>query len=261
MIPEREGTGSVEESRAGRPLSGFTVELDVYSGPYEWLLALVLKDEVEIFEVPLKELIDLYLTGRDDASPDLLERDAEFASSASSLVLLKSRTLLPLSEPEPDFAEPEIDPAELAERLALYLKVRRGAEGIGARIERNAGYHATGHELRPKPGALRVDPKRLTLAARRIFSRLEEPSVAHLGSVTVTVQDLIAHIRAALSGRESLLFEDLTAGMDRLRQAVTFAAALSLAHEGSLALLQEEPLGPLTLAASRASDLPRPEAS
>jgi hypothetical protein len=36
----------------GRSLSDFTVELDVYSGPYEWLLALILKDELEIFEIP-----------------------------------------------------------------------------------------------------------------------------------------------------------------------------------------------------------------
>ena len=44
----------------GRSLSDFTVELDVYSGPYEWLLALILKDELEIFEVPLRELVESY---------------------------------------------------------------------------------------------------------------------------------------------------------------------------------------------------------
>jgi segregation and condensation protein A len=45
----------------GRALSDFTVELDVYSGPYEWLLALILEDELEIFEIPLRELVGLYL--------------------------------------------------------------------------------------------------------------------------------------------------------------------------------------------------------
>jgi hypothetical protein len=48
----------------GRSLSDFTVELDVYSGPYEWLLALILKDELEIFEIPLRELVESYLLAR-----------------------------------------------------------------------------------------------------------------------------------------------------------------------------------------------------
>lgn len=68
----------------------------------------------------------------------------------------------------------------------------------------------------------------------------------HLGPITVTVQELAALIQASLS-RGPVSYEELTRGMDRLRSAVTFAAALSLAHEGSLRLRQPEPLGPLTL--------------
>jgi len=49
----------------GRSLSDFTVELDVYSGPYEWLLALILKDELEIFEIPLRKLVESYMGARE----------------------------------------------------------------------------------------------------------------------------------------------------------------------------------------------------
>ncbi|MGH3090225.1 MAG: segregation and condensation protein A [Rubrobacteraceae bacterium] len=233
------------EGSPGRALSNFTVELDVYSGPYEWLLALILKDEVDIFEVPLKELISLYLQARDLASPDALERDTDFASSASSLILLKSRTLSPLLDPEPD-EEDAISPEELAERLSFYLKVRRGAEALKKRFEENAGHFSSGHELKPRPGKLRIDPKRVMLSAKRVFSRLEEPSVRHLGPITVTIQQLAALIRGSLA-RGPISYEELTRDMDRLHSAVTFAAALSLAHEDRLKLLQSEPLGPLTL--------------
>jgi hypothetical protein len=72
----------------GRSLSDFTVELDVYSGPYEWLLALILKDELEIFEIPLRELVESYIGAR-ESSPTRggLERDTDFAGSASALAL------------------------------------------------------------------------------------------------------------------------------------------------------------------------------
>lgn len=234
----------------GRALAGFTVELDVYSGPYEWLLALILKDEVDIFEVPLKDLVSLYLEARDPDSEVALDRDTDFASSASALILLKTRTLSPLFEPETEEEEGPVSPEELAERLSRYLKVRRAAESLRERLEKNAGHYPSAHELKPRPGRLRIDERRITLAAKRVFSRLEEPPVEHLGKINVTVQELAALIRTSLA-RGPLSFEELTQDMDRLHSAVTFAAALSLANEGSIKLLQSEPLGPLTLEPSR----------
>ena len=74
----------------GRSLTDFTVELDVYSGPYEWLLALILKDELEIFEVPLRELVASYLLARQPDAANGLERDTDFAGSAAALVLLRA---------------------------------------------------------------------------------------------------------------------------------------------------------------------------
>ena len=231
----------------GRSLSDFTVELDVYSGPYEWLLALILKDEVEIFEVPLRELVGLYLGTRDPAAPNALERDTDFVGSAAALVLLKSRTLSPALEADPDASEEDVvSPEELADRLSGYLKIRRGAEALGERLAANAGHYPSAHAPPPRPGRLSLSQERLTDAARRAFSRLTEPPVGHLGPITVTVQDLVSVIRHALS-RGPVSYEELTREMDRLRRAVAFAAALSLAQEGRIRLSQPEPLGPLTL--------------
>ncbi len=230
---------------SGRALSDFTVELDVYSGPYEWLLALILKDELEIFEVPLRELVGLYLQARDPKAPNALERDTDFASSAAALVLLKSRTLSPL--PEDGEEEEEIlSPEQLAETLTRYLMVRRGAEALRERFVRNAGHHPSAHVLPPRPGQLRIDSDRILEAARRAFSRSVEVPVEHLGPITVTLQELASLIRTALV-RGPVPFEELVRNMCRLRTAVAFAAALSLAHEGQLRLRQAEPLGPLTL--------------
>src|SRR3712207_6999433 len=127
----------------GRSLSDFTVELDVYSGPYEWLLALILKDELEISEVPLRELVALYLRSRNPDSPNTLERDTDFAGSAAALVLLKSRTLFPALDTDPEGEdEVPLPPEELAERLSEYLKIRRGADFLDRKSTRLNSSHA-----------------------------------------------------------------------------------------------------------------------
>ena len=229
-----------------RPLSDFNVEIEVYSGPYEWLLALILKEELEVFEVPLREIVDLYLRSR-PADELALERDTDFAGSAAALILLKSRALFPaVDEAGREDKEPELSPEQLAERLSMYLKVKRGAEHLRECFAQNAGFHPSGHALRPRPGRMRVDRRRLELAARRAFSRLEEPSVSHLGPITVTIQELAAVIRTSLS-RGPLSYEELVRGMDRTRSALAFAAAVTLASEGDIVLSQSEPFGPLTL--------------
>src|SRR5215210_3960274 len=167
----------------GRSLSNFTVELDVYSGPYEWLLALILKDELEIFEVPLRELVESYLVSREPEAADGLERDTDFAGSAAALILLKSRTLSPAIDAEAEGGEDEpLSPEELADRLTEYLKIRRAAEHLRERFASNAGHYPSAHTVPPKPGRLRVKSDRVTLAARRAFSRLIEPPVSHLRS-------------------------------------------------------------------------------
>lgn len=232
----------------GRPLSHFAVELDVYSGPYEGLLALILGDELEIFEVPLRELVTLYRIanppGEPGETPGSLERDTDFVDSATSLVLLKGRALIP--EIEEEAGEEPFSPEDLEERLTTYLKIRRAAEALRERFESNANLYPSAHALRPRPGSLRISPDRLTGAFQRALRRTAEPETGHLGPITVTLEELAARIQASLTGGP-VSFEDLVRGMDRLHSAVTFAAALSLASEGRVNLSQPEPLGPLTL--------------
>lgn len=244
-------TSTEQQPGRGHTLAAFTVELDVYSGPYEGLLALILKDELEIFEVPLRELVTLYRDTNPPSppgeSPGALERDTDFVDSATSLVLLKGRALVPTTDAEGEEAEGEaLSPQDLEERLVTYLKIRRGAEALAERFAENAGIYPSGHALRPRPGRLVVGKERLAKAARHAFLRTAEPKVSHLGPITVTIQELAALIRTSLV-RGPLSFEDLVRDMDRLRSAVAFSAALSMAAEGRLTLSQPEPFGPLTL--------------
>ena len=172
----------------GHTLAAFTVELDVYSGPYEGLLALILKDELEIFEVPLRELVALYRSAyspheQPEETSGALERDTDFVDSATSLILLKGRALDPALGTEEDEEDEELSPQDLEERLVTYLKVRRGAEALMQRFAENTGFYPSGHALRPRPGRLRLSDEKLAAATRRAFVRTAEPAV--LGMVMV----------------------------------------------------------------------------
>lgn len=221
----------------------FDVELDIYTGPYDLLLSLILKQELEVFEISLAHLVQLYCNSYQSAD---LERDTDFADSATSLVLLKSRGLFPGLSTESHLSETPINREDLATRLVTYLKIQRAADNLSLRLKDNARSYASANTLPPSPGRLRLSKKKLMRSARRIFSQPAEPDVSHLGEVSVTVQELATMIKDRLM-RGPISFEELIAGMDRLHAAVTFAAALSLSSEGRITLRQAEPLGSLIL--------------
>lgn len=237
-----------KESQADA-LAAFTVELDVYSGPYEGLLTLILKDELEIFEVPLGKLVNLYRSAYhapETKTDGALERDTDFVDSATSLVLLKGRALTPVPDAEEGAGEEYFNPQDLEERLVNYLKIRRGAEALRERFDRNAHFYPSAHSLCPRRRSLILSVDRLAGATRRAFLRTAEPEVGHLGPIAVTIEGLAALIRMSLTG-VPLSFEDLVRDMDRLHSAVAFAATLTLASQGYVNLSQKKPFGPLIL--------------
>ena len=125
------------------------------------------------------------LHGREERNPAEggLERDTDFAGSASALVLLKSRTLSPAIDAEIEGDEDEpLSPEELAEAHGMLEdSSRRRTSARTFRRERGPlpfGPHPA-PEARPPAG----QTERVSLAARRAFSRLIEPPVRHLGPI------------------------------------------------------------------------------
>jgi len=75
-----------------------TVSTSVYEGPFDLLLNLILKEEVELYEVSLSAIVDAYLTEMESLDTCDLEAATEFLLIASILVELKTRRLLPVHE-------------------------------------------------------------------------------------------------------------------------------------------------------------------
>ncbi|MDD5308101.1 MAG: segregation/condensation protein A [Deltaproteobacteria bacterium] len=112
----------------------YTVKLDVFEGPLDLLLHLIRKHELDIFDIPIAFITSKYVEYIDRMKELNLDLAAEYLDMAATLVLIKSRMLLPTP---PEEAIEDMDPGpdpreELVRRLLEYQKYKTAAEQIAA---------------------------------------------------------------------------------------------------------------------------------
>src|SRR5207302_4769533 len=112
-------SGPVQPVASGemRPES-LELDLDVFAGPFDLLLTLILKEEIDLLEVDLAEIVISYIDHLEQREELELEAATEFLVLIAALLELKSRLLLPGEEVEELI---ELDPGEAAEELLARL--------------------------------------------------------------------------------------------------------------------------------------------
>src|SRR6187549_4022860 len=107
----------------------FAVKLDQFEGPLDLLLHLIRKNEVNIHDIPISLITQQYLETIEMMQELNLDVAGEFLVMASTLIHIKSRTLLPRPDPAQDDAGLEEDPREaLVRRLLEHQKYKAAAE-------------------------------------------------------------------------------------------------------------------------------------
>ncbi len=119
-------------------LAELELDLDVFAGPFDLLLTLVLREEIDLLEVDLAEIVISYIDYLDQSEQLDLEATTEFLVLIAALLELKSRLMLPGDELE----EIELDPGEAADELLARLldahRYRAAADSLRRRLERAA---------------------------------------------------------------------------------------------------------------------------
>ncbi len=229
------------------------LELDVFAGPFDLLLAVLLREEVDLLEVELAEVVVAYVEHLEASGELELEVATEFLVLIAALLELKSRLLLPGADPELDELKPEEAIEELIARLLEYRRYSAAAGELGERFEANRGYLYRSAPL--PPGLRRVaveaasavyDPERLGAALGDLLAVPPPLDVSHIRP-TVSLERRLRALRDALSGRASIDFDEQFGGEDRLTQAVTLFALLELYRKGEVTWSQGEPLGPIEI--------------
>ena len=187
-------------------LTYLELDLDVFAGPFDLLLTLILREEVDLLEVDLAEIVIAYIDHLERRGELDLEAATEFLVLIAALLELKSRLLLPGEEIE----ELELDPGEAAEELLARLlaaqRYRAAAEYLGSRARARAGLPLplraaalrAAHALRsPMPGRSTTRRSCRGRSHTLLGSRRRSMSATSRSS-KVTVAERLAHLRALL---------------------------------------------------------------
>ena len=195
------------------------LDLDVFAGPFDLLMAVVLREEVSLAEVALGEIVVAYLEHLEDAGELDLDAATEFLVLIASLLELKSRLLLPAPEDEPSRElGPEEAADELLARMLEYRRYRDAAAHLSRPVRRRAPLHvplrAAAAGAAPRL-ARRRRPRSTSRdgSARRSATccgRRPSPTPATSGP-TVSLERRLAILRALLARRGRFDFDEVFA--------------------------------------------------
>jgi segregation and condensation protein A len=228
------------------------LDLDAFEGPFDLLLTLVLKDEVELADVEVAGVIVAFVERvAERGSPDL-EACGEFLVLMAALLELKARGLFP---DEDELAFDDLDPeeaaGELAERLALYRRFKAAAGWLEERLaaESDRYFRVGPAPLAPVPERPLApqDPTALGSALRLLAAEPPAPSLNHLELRFPPVSLFLDRFRAVLSRRRQFVFDREVDTLSRVDQAVAFLALLELRKAGEIKLGQPAPFEPITV--------------
>ncbi len=230
-----------------------SVKTPVYEGPLEVLLELIEKRKLLINDISLAAVTDEYIA-RINALPELpVGETAEFVALAATLLLIKSRSLLPTLELSDDESR---DIKELEYRLALYQLIKDASRAL-ERLDSPYLPEAKAREMEPMyikdPSAT---PTSLRAAAQALINGF--PSTLTLPKVAVkkiqSLEEVIANMASRVSSAFRMSFKEFakthsTAEIAEQKHTVivSFLALLELVKQGIIKASQDAHFGDITL--------------
>ena len=231
------------------------LDLEVFAGPFDLLLAIVLREEISLLEVELGEVVVAYIARLEDSGELDLETATEFLVLIAALLELKSRLMLP-SEEEPELdLGPEEAAEELLARMLEYRRYKSAAAELSERFEAERPYL---YRSAPLPAELRrvsleaaravYDPDRLGSALGDLLRLPPRLDTSHIRP-TVSLERRLDVLRDLLGRGRKVDFDEAFGAEDRLTQAVTIFALLELHKKGEATWAQSENFGPIQILA------------
>jgi|CXWL01.1.fsa_nt_gi segregation and condensation protein A len=217
----------------------FTVRTDSFEGPLELILDLIEKRKLLVNEVSLAQVTDDYITFVRSSGVFPMEDAANFIAVAATLLLIKSRSLLPALELEQDEQE---DVEDLTRRLALYEKARSASRELSRVFGTYTLVSAGDRKQEPifspsKDVSLESLASALAdvLASREVVEKLPEAKVRPL----VSIEEMMDTLRERVQRAITISFKDFTGeAKEKIEVIVSFLALLELVKQGSVEALQ-----------------------
>lgn len=246
---------------------GFRVSLGVFDGPFDLLLSLISKHELDITEVALSAVTDEFISYLRGLGPEQeLDEASEFLVVAATLLDMKIVGLLPQGELVDAESVAVLEARDLLfARLLQYRAFKEVSAWFARCLEREGRRHIRSVRLDEKyrqqaPELVwTLTPEDFAAIAMLALAPKELPSVGldHLHAPLVSIREQAAIVVTLLRDRGTLTFRELVAGVTAPGVVVArFLSILELYRHAALSFEQLEPLGELTLrwSAQRWSD-------
>ena len=225
------------------------LDLDAFEGPFDLLLTLVLKEEVDLVDVDVAGIVVQFVEIL--AERETLDLDAcgEFLVLVAALLELKARGLFEEEAAELADLEPEEAAEELARRLAEYRRMKEAAAWLSERLglERDRFFRLGPAPLRPEPERRLApqDPEELANVVRLLAAEPPTVSLNHMALRFPPVTQFLERFRALLRKRSVFDFDTEVDGMSRAEQAIAFLALLELRRANQISISQAAPFAPI----------------
>ena len=228
------------------------IKLKDFEGPLDLLLHLVSKYQMDIYDVPITEVIEQYLAYISTLQAMRLEVAGEYMVMASQLMLIKSRKLLPKVAEVTDL-EDDLE-QDLLSQIEEYRKFKLLGEQLEVKHQERAQYYSKARtELIYEDAELVHDKTTidLFLAFSNLLSKKkEEFSQSHTTILRdeYKIEDMMVIVREALVEDQQLCLQDLFKETKDLQEVITlFLATLELIKTQEILLIQKESFGDIYL--------------
>ncbi len=228
------------------------LDLDAFEGPFDLLLTLVLREELDLAEIDVAAIVVAFIERLAERDELDLEACGEFLVLVASLLELKARALFPDEEAELAELGPEEAAEELARRLAEYRRMKDAAAWLSERLgeRRDIFFRVGPAPLAPRPERKLAPQEAESLAAalRALAVAPPQVSLSHMALRFPPVTLFVERFRALLQRRRLFDFDSEIGGLSRVEIAVAFLALLELRKQGEIAIQQAAPFAPIRIA-------------
>ena len=228
------------------------IKLKDFEGPLDLLLHLVSKYQMDIYDVPITEVIEQYLAYISTLQAMRLEVAGEYMVMASQLMLIKSRKLLPKVAEVTDL-EDDLE-QDLLSQIEEYRKFKLLGEQLEVKHQERAQYYSKAPtELIYEDAELVHDKTTidLFLAFSNLLSKKKEEFSQNHTTILrdeYKIEDMMVIVREALVEGQQLRLQDLFKETKDLQEVITlFLATLELIKTQEILLIQKESFGDIYL--------------
>ena len=233
----------------------YKVQLEVFEGPLDLLLYLIKRDELDIYDIPIERITQQYMQYLEVMKMLDLSIAGEFLVMAATLMMIKSRMLLPVEE-RPDLEPEEDDPRwDLVRQLVEYKKFKDAADHLESlALQREDVFIREGEhvELGPEPEVALQDVSIFDLitAFNEALKRVKKEDLTEIFSDRYTVADKVDFLSNLLLREKRASLTTIFAGMThRYEMVCTFLAILELIRLKQLRAAQSGPFGDIEILA------------